>query len=114
LKQIVHGSPGVVCHVGSVRLHETHTLPDGSRVRLRLPHIADRDALHELLAEHGLTADELEIRRALRWSPDRPVVVAVEWQGSVERLVGFAAGDTVIAPRHVAPLLREYEGRRVA
>ena len=97
-----------------MRLHSTHELPDGRRVRLRLPHVGDRDAVHELLASFGLGADDFEVRRALRWSPERPVVVAVAWDGSSERLVGFAAGDTVIAPPGVAALLREYEDRRVA
>lgn len=83
-------------------------------MRLRLPHVSDRAALHELLAAFGLTADDFDVRRALRWSPERPVVVAVAWDGSVERLVGFAAGDTVIAPPEVTPLLQEYEDRRVA
>ena len=97
-----------------MRLHSTHQLPGGRRVRLRLPHVGDRDAVHELLASFGLEADDLDVRRALRWAPERPVVVAVAWDGAVERLVGFAAGDTVIAPPDVVPLLREYENRRVA
>ena len=97
-----------------MHLHSTHRLPDGRRVRVRLPLAGDRENLHELLARFGLTADDIDVRRVLRWSPDRPVVVAVEWDGAAERLVGFAAGATVIAPRDVAPLLREYEDRRVA
>ena len=97
-----------------MRLHFTHPLPDGRRVRLRLPLASDRDGLHELLASLGLEADELEVRRALRWSPERPVVVAVQWDGAAERLVGFAAGDTIVAPPDVASLLREYTHRRVA
>ena len=102
-------------------LHGSHPLPDGRRVRLRLPHAADRDGLHDLLAEHGVAAEDLEVRRALRWSPQRPVVVAVEWDGTAERLVGFAAGaprETLIAPPAVASVLgdalREYADRRVA
>ena len=105
-------------------LHDTHPLPDGSRVRLRLPHLADRAALHELLAEHGVAAEDLEVRRALRWSPSRAVVVATRWDGGVETLAGFAALEresgavTLIAWPDVAPVLRralrEYVHRRVA
>ena len=97
-----------------MRLHSTDLLPDGRRVRVRLPHAGDRAGLHELLAAFGLAADDLDVRRALRWSPERPVAVAVEWDGAVERLVGFAAAGTLIALPGVAPLLREYEDRRVA
>ena len=105
-------------------LHATHPLPSGDRVRLRLPHAADRDALHELLAEHGVAADDLDARRALRWTPDRPVVVATRWDGARERLAGYGAVDrrsgakTVVAPADVRDVLRlalrEYEDRRVA
>jgi hypothetical protein len=100
-----------------VPLHATRPLPTGDRVRLRLPLASDRAGLHELLASFGVTASDLAVRRALRWSPDRPVVVAVRWDGAVERLVGYAAlgeAPTVLAPQEVAPLLREYEDRRVA
>lgn len=83
-------------------------------MRVRLPLASDRDGLHELLGSLGLAADDLEARRALRWSPDRRVVVAVRWDGAAERLVGFASRDTLIAPPEVAAVLREYEDRRVA
>ena len=103
-------------------LHDIHPLPDGSHVRLRLPQAADRDALHELLADHGLTADDLDVRRALRWSPDRLVVVATRWTGTRESLCGFGAAErgavTVIARPGVSEVLtrvlHEYEHRWVA
>ena len=124
MKRFVHEFAGGVCHVGGVLLHDTHPLPDGSRIRLRLPHAADRAALHELLAEHGVAADDLDVRRALRWSPHRRVVVATRWDGACERVAGFAAldrergGMTLIAPREVARVLRralrDYADRRVA
>ncbi len=105
-------------------LHDIHPLPDGSHVRLRLPHLTERDALHELLAEHGLGADDLDLRRALRWSSERHVVVATRWDGTRERLCGLSVVDrrrgalTIIAPPEVATVLErvlhEYEHRRVA
>ena len=88
----------------------THPLPDGSVVRLRLPLAADRAALHELLAEHGLTADDMEVRRALRWNPgERYVICATSWDGACERLTGFGVledGMTLIGPPDVAEVLR--------
>ena len=105
-------------------LHDIHPLPDGTHVRLRLPHASDRDALHELLAEHGLCVDDLDVRRALRWSPERLVVVATRWDGTRERLCGVSVAErrggplTIIAPPAVAAVLErvlhEYEQRRVA
>ena len=92
-------------------------LPNRSDLRVRLPLTGDRDALHELLAAYGLSASDLDVRRALRWTPDRPVVVAARWDGAVERLVGYAAlgeAPTVVAAHDVAELLQEYESRRVA
>jgi hypothetical protein len=100
--------------VEGVLLHRTHPLPDGRRVRVRLPIASDRDGLHELLASLGLSASDMDVRRALRWTPERPVVVAVRWDGAAERVVGFASEDSVIAPAEVAALLREYADRRVA
>jgi hypothetical protein len=98
-----------------VLLHGFHPLPDGRRVRLRLPHTLDRAELHELLREHGLTADEIDVRRALRCVPRRRLALcAVEWAGSSERLVGFGALEagavTLIGAPTVAALLREQLG----
>jgi hypothetical protein len=68
--------------------------------------------LHELLAELGLAADDLDVRRALRCVPGRcAALCAVEWDGTAERLVGFGAADlehgtlTLLGPPEVtAPL----------
>ncbi len=95
-------------------LQRSHELPDGRRVRFRLPVARDRDALHELLGRLGLAADDLEVRRALRWTPNRRVaVVATAWDGRHECVIGFAAVETpagratVLSEHAVAPLLCE-------
>jgi hypothetical protein len=95
-----------------VLLDTTHALP-GGRVRLRLPHVLDRPELHDLLARIGLEADDLEVRRGLRWMPGRRTAVcATRFDGMSDRIVGFASIEadgsrpTVIAEdRRVAALL---------
>jgi hypothetical protein len=57
-----------------VLIDHHHRLPDGRRVRLRLPHLGDA-------AGDGA----LEVRRALR---ARVAVCALEWDGAHEVLVG--------------------------
>ena len=70
-------------------LDRSHRLPDGRHVRLRLARSRDRDALHDLLERLGLRADELEVRRALRFVPGRSLTVcATSWDGARERMVG--------------------------
>ena len=93
-------------------LHGSHPLPDGRRVRLRLPHAADRDGLHDLLAALGLEAEDLEVRRALSYRPGRRIAIcATAWEDGRDRLVGFGALDvergelTLLAPHWVARLL---------
>ena len=77
-----------------MRLHGTHSLPDGGTVRVRLPVARDRGDLHDLLAGLGLRADDLDVRRALRCVPGRrAAVVATGWDGLEQRLAGFAAID---------------------
>ena len=89
----------------------THTLPDGTVLRLRLPLASDRAALHELLAELGLGADDLEVRRALRCTPgQRFVVCATRWDGGRERLVGIGSFEeslTLIGPAGVTEIVHE-------
>ena len=58
-----------------------HTLPDGRRVRLRLPHVGDGAPLSDLTGE-----PELAARRALRADV---AVCALAWDGAHEELVGF-------------------------
>jgi hypothetical protein len=95
-------------------LHDVHPLPDGRRLRLRLPLAADRARLHDLLADLGLEAEELEVRRALRCVPGgRAALCATEWDGGQERLTGFGAADlgrgtlTLLGPPEVRATLGE-------
>lgn len=71
-----------------------HRLGDGTAVSLRHPHRRDRAGVHELLRRIGVAADDLELRRALRFDPQRrAVVVATSFDGSAEQVVGLAAMD---------------------
>jgi hypothetical protein len=95
-----------------VLLHGTHLLPDGRRVRVRLPLAADRGAVHGLLHELGIAADDLELRRALRCDPGRQAaVVAAELERGRQRIAGFGALDvrsgalTLVAPPELRALL---------
>lgn len=77
-----------------MHLDATTTLPDGSRVRLRLPQAADRPRLRELHERLGLACDEVELARALRFDPlERTVLCASVWTGTQELLAGWAAAD---------------------
>jgi len=87
-----------------------HRLPDGRRVRLRLPHVRDLGQLAGLLG-----IEELEARRALR----APVAVcALAWDGAHETLVGFGRAErsgryeVVAADPAVADLVRRGLGER--
>lgn len=74
-------------------LDRHHALPDGGRIRLRIPHVSDRPQLRELLER--LDAHDLDVRRSLHWAPraGRWTVVATRWSGSREELVGLAMVD---------------------
>jgi hypothetical protein len=76
-------------------LDRHHRMPGGDRVRLRLPHASDRAGVHEFLGHLGLTAHDLDVRRGLRWAPNRRrwSVVATRWDGAGERIVGIATVD---------------------
>jgi hypothetical protein len=77
-----------------VLLDSTTQLPDGSRVRLRLPHAADRSGLHALHQRVGVLADDLDLARVLRFDPRRRAVVcATAWVGGTETIVGYGAID---------------------
>jgi hypothetical protein len=78
-----------------VQLDRLHPLPDGRRVRLRLPRVTDPPGLHALLARLGVAADDdLDVRRALRSAPGRRLAMcATTWDDGAERLVAFAALD---------------------
>ena len=82
------------CHPDPVLLTGSHTLANGVRVRLRLPHTGDRAALANLHDRLGLEAGELELRRLLHFDPrSRRAVCAFAWIGGVETLAGFAVGE---------------------
>jgi hypothetical protein len=115
--------------VTDVLLDRFHALPDGRRVRLRLARSLDRGGLARLLSTLGLEAGDFELRRALRCTPGRCwAIVATEWDGTVEQLVGLGTLDvagrseTLLAPDPaVRALLHEAlrsraggRGRRVA
>lgn len=77
-----------------MRLDATTALPDGSRVRVRLPQAADRERLAALHVQLGIALDELDLARELRFDPRRRTVIcAVVWDAGVERLAGWAAAD---------------------
>jgi hypothetical protein len=75
-------------------LDRHHRLAGGERIRLRLPHVGDRAEVREFLDRLGLSDHDLDVRRGLRWAPDRRwSVVATRWDGSRERIVGIATVD---------------------
>jgi hypothetical protein len=99
-------------------LDATTSLPDGTRVRLRLPHAADRPGLRALHARVGLHADELDVARVLRFDPRRGAVVcATAWTDRGPLVVGYGAithGDAhpevLVADEARAPGLSELLG----
>ncbi len=78
------------------------------RVRLRLARPRDRDALHGLLGDLGLAAEDLDVLRLLRCVPGGCLtIVALAWDGSRERLVGVGSlavrsGDVTLLAGHAA------------
>src|SRR5687767_6822518 len=76
-------------------LDRSHYLAEpGLRVRVRLARSTDRGGLGDLLRQLALTADEFDLRRALRFAPGvRWGVVATTWDGQHERVVGFGAAE---------------------
>lgn len=78
------------------------TLPDGSRVRVRLPHPLDRRGLRELHARLGLHAEDMEIARTLRFDPrSSAVICATTWADGSETLVGYGAIDVGAGEPHL-------------
>lgn len=68
------------------------TLPDGSRLRVRLPHALDRAGLRALHERLGIHAEDFEIARTLRFDPQREAVAcATTWVDGTEILVGYGA-----------------------
>jgi hypothetical protein len=69
-----------------------YTLPQGLRVCLRLPRASDRTGVAALCERHGLSADELELSRLLRFAPrQRLVICATALLGSAETVLGVGA-----------------------
>ena len=110
-------------------LDRSTSLPDGTRIRIRLPHGSDRRALRALHERAGMAADDLSLTRLLRVDPRvRCALVATAWAAGVEEIVGFAVGDVeagepdaiVVDPAHsdhLAELLAralEHRAGRVA
>jgi hypothetical protein len=98
-----------------VLLDSTPTLPDGTRVRLRLPHGDDLPGLQALTARLGVEADAFELRRALRFDPrSRAVACATVFTGDRELVVAYGAidlgsdePDTLVADVATAPGVAE-------
>lgn len=105
-------------------LNRSTALPDGTRVRIRLPHGSDRPALRALHERAGVPIDELALTRLLRVDPrERCALIATAWSAGTEAIVGFAAGDLgadepdtiVLDPRYrgdLAELLTQALDRR--
>ncbi len=58
-----------------MRFDRPTTLPNGLRVRFRLPHATDRRAVRELFARAATPIGEAESRRVLRFTPHGRVVL---------------------------------------
>jgi hypothetical protein len=72
----------------------TFGLDSGPRVRLRLARATDRVAVGALLAERGVVASELSVRRLLAYDPlTRRVLAAFAPIDGTETLVGIGAID---------------------
>lgn len=92
-------------------LNATTALPDGARLRLRLPHRADRVGIQALLLGLGLGIDELDLARTLRFAPrERAVACATAFVGGTERVVavggidlGTRDPDLLVADEALAP-----------
>lgn len=95
-------------------LDSSTTLPTGQRVRTRLPQRGDLPRLRALLAGVGLTADELQLSRWIRFDPRRRVaVVATALVGRTDEVVGFAVLDIDDAdPELVVADEQQYPGAR--
>lgn len=108
----------------------TTTLPDGRRLRVRLPHTRDRQGLLALHERLEAPMEELELARTLRFDPRRRTVAcATAWVDGREQLAGYGAieigasapdllvADDVLFPgagRALAAALRERSRRHAA
>ena len=97
-----------------VLLTRTHPLPDGTRVRLRLPHARDRAGLVALHERLGAPLDDVRMRRILRFDPRACLsVCATTLTGLTEVLVAYGhidrngEGSLVVADEQLAPGVSE-------
>lgn len=103
-------------------LDSTTHLPDGLRIRVRLPHAGDRPALHDLHLRVGVEVDDLELSRALRFDPRaRAVACVTAWVDGSEVVVGYGAidrgaqrPDLLISDEAAAPGVRDVLTRALA
>src|SRR3954447_23520479 len=93
-----------------VLLTRTHPLPDGARVRLRLPQAGDRAGLVALHERLGAPLDDVRMTRILRFDPRACVsVCATMLSGLTEVLVAYGHVDRdgtsslVVADEALAP-----------
>jgi hypothetical protein len=97
-------------NLNGVLLTRSHPLPDGNRVRLRLPHAGDREGLIALHDRLGAPLDDMRMTRILRFDPRACVsVCATMLSGLTEVLVGYGhvdrdgASSLVVADESLAP-----------
>ena len=92
------------------------TLPNGTHVRMRLPHTADRPHVEALHARLGADAPgELTAARSLHFDPRNVITLcATAWIGSTELFVGYGSIDLgagapflIVCDDEAAPGLRE-------
>jgi hypothetical protein len=93
-----------------VLLTRTHPLPDGTRVRLRLPQAGDRAGLVALHERLGAPLDAMRMGRIVRFDPRACVsVCATTLSGLTEVLVAYGHVDRdgtsslVVADELLAP-----------
>jgi hypothetical protein len=93
-----------------VLLTRSHPLPDGSRVRLRLPHGGDRGGVEALHDRVGAPLDAVRMARILRFDPRSCVsICATMLTGLNEVLVAYGhvdhdgSGSLVVADEALAP-----------
>jgi hypothetical protein len=97
-----------------VLLTRTHPLPDGTRVRLRLPQPGDRPGLVALHERLGAPLDDVRMSRILRFDPRACVsVCATMLFGKTDLLVAYGHVDRdgraslVVADEVIAPGVTE-------
>ena len=75
-----------------VLLDRSHEVDGAGRVRLRLARPRDLGAVHVLLEELGLAAEDLDVLRFLRCAPGQCLtIVALAWNGAREQVVGVGS-----------------------